>query len=100
MKRMADRGDTAGDSSMKGSPRRFQRWAAHCVLYFLVVLAGCSANAGFGPFKPTFHHEQLSPLTISNFHRIAAFTRLVPSTDPDIIYGISTFLAQGQAHPR
>lgn len=85
---------------MKGNLRRFRRWGAYPVLYFLIVLTGCSANAGFGPFKPTFQHQQLSPLTIPNFHRMAAFTHLAPSTDPDNIYGISTFLSPGQAHPR
>lgn len=85
---------------MRANRRALARLAAYLLVCFVVALAACSANAGFGPFKPVFSHRQLAPLTIPHVRRLAAFSRLAPSTDPDSIYSLSTFVPAGQTDLR
>jgi hypothetical protein len=87
---------------MRSNQRTFGRLVTSVLACALVTLAACSANApGIGPFfKPVFTHQQLAPLTIPHVTRLAAFSRLAPSSDPDLIDSVSTFLPAGQTNPR
>jgi hypothetical protein len=76
-----------------------QRRTCYLLACSLVVLVACSANAGFGPFKPTFSHLHLAPLSLPHTQRLAGFSRLAPSTDPDNIYWIYAFVPGGQTTP-
>src|SRR5262245_28666025 len=75
-----------GGCSMRATRPICRWWAIHLVMCSVAGLTACgSANAGFGPFKPTFYHHPLAPLSIPHLQRLAAFAHIAPSTDPNTI---------------